>query len=266
MPLKLTVLSSPMDISLNRGIRHRTKFDWALLPILLLALLLRTQHLTALPIFHDEALYLHWAQQTVQRHDLGLALNQVSTLHIWLLAGLYNLSLSGLWLGRFVSALVGFLTVALCYAIGRQLYRRDVAIVAAALYAVFPLTVFHDRVAQNDSLLAFFIAILVWRSISWAYYGRVAEQFVIVLVFGLAFLTKKSAALWIPVPFLAMTMLRKQARLKALFLRLIGIAAGFALAMSGMVWFMQDSNVNRQIAEQTLFFMPADILLLWHTN
>ena len=152
----------------DRWAQHLKRFNGVLLVILLLALLLRLQELTRLPIFHDEALYLHWAQQTARKHDLTIALSEaVSTFQVWLLAGVYHLSPSALWLGRFVSASAGFLTTALCYAIARQIYaRKDVAAIAALLYALLPLAVFHDGLAQNDSLLTLFLAVFLWQSVS----------------------------------------------------------------------------------------------------
>jgi 4-amino-4-deoxy-L-arabinose transferase-like glycosyltransferase len=251
----------------DRWAQHLKRFNGVLLVILLLALLLRLQELTRLPIFHDEALYLHWAQQTAKKHDLGIALGEVSvsTFQVWLLAGLYNLAPSALWLGRFVSATAGFLTTTLCYAIARQIYaRKDVAAVAALLYALLPLAVFHDRLAQNDGLLTLFLAIFLWQSISWVRHGGILGAIILIVSFGLAFLTKRSAALWIPVPILAVIILGNRARLKTLSLHLLGLMTGFLLIAGLVVWLARNSV--SQIAQQTLFLRPNDLLSLWYTN
>ena len=250
----------------DRWAQHLKRFNGVLLVILLLALLLRLQELTRLPIFHDEALYLHWAQQTARKHDLTIALSEaVSTFQVWLLAGVYHLSPSALWLGRFVSASAGFLTTALCYAIARQIYaRKDVAAIAALLYALLPLAVFHDGLAQNDSLLTLFLAVFLWQSVSWARRGGILAPILLIVSFGLAFLTKRSAALWIPVPMLTMIMLGHKTQLKTRGLQLVGLMIGFLLIVGGVVWLAQNSI--GQIGQQTSFLRPNDLLSLWHTN
>jgi 4-amino-4-deoxy-L-arabinose transferase-like glycosyltransferase len=135
--------------------------SWLIMPIILmLAFALRLSNLELLPIFYDEAVYLEWARKTHDRLDLSIALNEVSTFQVWLIALFYGVSPSALWVGRFVSAMAGVLTAALCYAIAWQLYaNKRVAQLAALLYAVVPYAVFHDRLAQNDGILALFLAL-----------------------------------------------------------------------------------------------------------
>lgn len=125
--------------------RRKTKVDKALGLVLLLAFAVRLYHLDLLPVFHDEALYLYWAKQTVDKFDLTIALKEISTLQVWIIALFYKLSPSILWLGRFLTAITGVLTVAVCYGIGWQLYRdKSVAQLAAFIYAIIPYAVFHD--------------------------------------------------------------------------------------------------------------------------
>jgi hypothetical protein len=65
---------------------------------------------------------------------------------------------------RFPVALFGTFTVLLLYLLLNGLFGRDIAIVAAALWAVEPMAVGFDRIAKEDSLVLFFFLLtnLFW--------------------------------------------------------------------------------------------------------
>ncbi len=251
--------------SRRRSPTEKLRLDWILISILLLAFALRLINLTMLPIFYDEANYLRWAKQTVDKGDLGIALNEVSTLQVWLIALFYQLSPSALWIGRFVSVGVGLLLVALCYRLSWQLYaNKDIARLAALLYAVLPYALFHDRVAQNDGLLTLFVALVIWLSVRGIERPSLKYTLPLILAFGLAFLTKRSGILFFVVPGAALVILYGWPGLKQRWRWLLGVFVGFVGVTVPIVAISVGSG--DQLAAQTIFSANSRWLDIWAEN
>lgn len=242
--------------------------------ILLLAFVFRVVNLVHLPVFYDEACYIRWAQQTHDRLDLSIGLKAVSTLQIWILALFLDFSPSPLWIGRFVSVAAGVLTVAISYAIALQLYRsRRAAQLSALLYAVLPYALFHDRLAQNDGLLSFFLALVVYLSIRIFSLKNTKQRLILavwlVLVFGLALLTKRSGILFIGTPFLTGLILHTWTNLRHFWRWVIGVSMGLLLITLPITWIA--ASTSDQLAAQMTSLdwgsltslLPANVTELW---
>jgi 4-amino-4-deoxy-L-arabinose transferase-like glycosyltransferase len=235
----------------------------------MLAFALRLSNLELLPIFYDEALYLEWARKTYERLDLNIALNEVSTLQVWLIALFYGMSPSALWVGRFVSVMAGVLTAALCYAIAWELYaNKRVAQLAALLYAVVPYAVFHDRLAQNDGILALFLALVVYLTVLNVNYlrtrssGRPHKRFIpfvttlfLFLALGLAVLTKRSGILFMATPLLAVVILQGKVGLQQGWRWLIGACVGSVLIVIPII--IIASGTSDQLLNQVSSLDPS---------
>jgi len=238
--------------------------------ILALAFALRAANLTRLPVFYDEANYIRWAQQTHNRLDLSIGLKAVSTLQLWILALFLDFSPSSLWVGRFVSAMAGVLTVALSYAIARQLYHgRSTAQLAALLYAVIPYALFHDRLAQHDGLLSLFLALVVYLSIRIFSLKSAGARFALtpglILAFGLALLTKRSGILFIGTPFLAAFILRPRTDWRASWPWALGASIGLLLITLPLFW-ITAANAGDQLAAQVTAFDRNSLTALLAAN
>ncbi|MBP6471993.1 MAG: glycosyltransferase family 39 protein [Chloroflexi bacterium] len=106
---------------------------------------------------------------------------------------------------RWLSVLLGALTVWLAYRLGRQMVPGDarVGLLAAAALAFNPQFVFMTASVNNDVLTAVLGAALVWASVQAATKPRLRLFGWLGLLMGLALLTKFALlALW-PLPFLA---------------------------------------------------------------
>jgi 4-amino-4-deoxy-L-arabinose transferase-like glycosyltransferase len=127
--------------------------------ILLLAFILRIYRLTALPIFVDEAIYIRWAQ--VMRAEETLRFLPLSDgkqpLFMWSVIPFLKLFADPLFAGRFTSVLTGLATVVGVFLVGKLLFKsKRVGFLAAVIYAISPFSVFFDRMALVDSMLAAF--------------------------------------------------------------------------------------------------------------
>ncbi len=121
-----------------------TRARWALLAILVLAAALRFYRAAEMPLRADEASSLFLARQDLQdivrvfvTSDPHMPLYFL-ILHFWMLAaGISELA------ARFPAIFVGVLSVALTYALGRQLFPRrpQIALIGAALIALNPFLI-----------------------------------------------------------------------------------------------------------------------------
>jgi 4-amino-4-deoxy-L-arabinose transferase-like glycosyltransferase len=125
-----------------------------ILSIALIALGLRLWNLGHLPIFSDEAMYIHLAQWV---HDAPaeFALTRFegkNPLFFGLNAIAFFLFNDPLIAGRMVSVAAGMAGLAGVYCIGRFLFSSAHGLLATLLYAVCPYVLFFDRLALVDTL------------------------------------------------------------------------------------------------------------------
>ncbi len=126
--------------------------------ILLLALFLRTYNLFSIPIFADEAIYVRWSQ--VMRAVASLRFLPLSDgkqpLFMWVTIPFLKIFSDPMIAGRAVSILSGIGTLVGIFLLTDKLFGKKPALFASLLYAVSPFTVFFDRMALVDSMLAMF--------------------------------------------------------------------------------------------------------------
>jgi len=120
---------------------------------------LRLYHLTILPIFADEAIYIRWAQ--VMKAEETLRFLPLSDgkepLFMWAIIPFLKFIHNPLFAGRLVSVLSGFGTMIGISYLSYLLFKsKKVALVAALMYAISPFAFFFDRMALVDSMLSMF--------------------------------------------------------------------------------------------------------------
>lgn len=120
--------------------------------------ILRLPNLTLQPIFVDEAIYIRWAQIMKAEPTLRfISLTDGKTpLFMWLMIPLFKISGDPLFAGRFLSVIAGFFTLLGGFTLGWKYFNKQTAFWAALLIAVTPFSVFFDRMALVDSMLAAF--------------------------------------------------------------------------------------------------------------
>jgi 4-amino-4-deoxy-L-arabinose transferase-like glycosyltransferase len=102
----------------------------------------------------DEQMYHEWAQQIAGGDWLGHEVFLNGPLYPYLLGGLYALVGPSLAVARILQALVGTLTCALTWWVGRQRFAPAVALGGAALLAVNPMLIFYESALLVDAFLA----------------------------------------------------------------------------------------------------------------
>jgi len=172
--------------------------------LLALYLVTRMTHLTVLPIFGDEAVYLHWAEMI--REDAGnlwisLEADNKKPFLFWLLAAGLRMFPDPLWAGRMVSVAAGAFSLVGIYCVGRRLHSVRAGQVAACLYIVSPYHLFFDRMVYESSLIDCIFIWTIWLTLAllrkencFLLYGLLA------LLVGLGLLTHSFAVLFVFLP------------------------------------------------------------------
>lgn len=122
-------------------------------------LFLRLIHLNIIPVFVDEAIYIRWSQ--IMKNEASLRFLPQSDgkqpLFMWITISFFKISRDPLLAGRLVSVVAGFVSMlgvgVLAYFLTASLLS---GLFAGLIYSLVPFTVFFDRMALVDSLLAMF--------------------------------------------------------------------------------------------------------------
>ena len=154
--------------------------------------LLRLPNLTLQPIFADEAIYIRWAQVIKAESTLRfLPLSDGKTpLFMWSMIPLFKFIQDPLFAGRFLSVISGFFTLLGVFFLARKVFNTRTAFWAGLLYVITPYTVFFDRMALVDSMLAAFTVWIVYFSIWLINSLRLDLSMILGYLLGGAILTK----------------------------------------------------------------------------
>lgn len=172
-------------------IKHR-KEVLVLAIIIILYFILRLPNLTLQPIFADEAIYIRWAQVMRAEQTLRfLPLSDGKTpLFMWAMIPLFKFIHDPLLAGRFLSVISGFFTLLGVFFLSRKAFNARVAFWAILLYVITPYTVFFDRMALVDSMLAAFTVWIVYFVILLVRSLRLDIAMILGYLLGGAILTK----------------------------------------------------------------------------
>jgi len=175
------------------------------LGVLLLGLILRLYHLTIIPVFADEAIYIRWSQIMASEPTLRfLPLSDgKQPLFMWILMFYVKKLGDPLFAGRLLSAVSGMGSMIGLFLLTYHVFKSKVAAVASSFFwAISPLSLFFDRMALVDSLLTCFGIWILFISLHLAEKVRLDLAMMIGFLLGLASLTKSPAlffAVLIPV-------------------------------------------------------------------
>lgn len=220
-------------------IREWKWFGAGLVVILVLALFLRIYHLTILPVFADEAIYIRWSQIMASEPTLRfLPLSDgKQPLYMWVLMFLVRRLGDPLFTGRLVSALAGIGTLLGVMGVSYLLFNSKKSTLASGLFwALSPFALFFDRLALVDSLLTCLIVWTLFLGILTARTRRFDMAILTGFALGFAALTKSSAifaaGLLIFVWILGDFGKKKQRKLRVIWAGfLMMVIYGIALAM-----------------------------------
>ena len=214
---------------MERVLKHKFQIAIGLL-IILTFFGLRLPNLTLQPIFADEAIYIRWAQVMRAEPTLRfLPLTDGKTpLFMWVLMPVLKFIPDPLLAGRLLSVATGFLTLIGVFLLTRKVFGVKAGFFASLLYATTPYTVFFDRMALVDSMLASFTIWIIYFAILLNQKLRLDLAMILGYLLGGALLTKTPAMihlLILPISILGFKKGRKNlVKIITLWIVAIGIA------------------------------------------
>jgi len=193
---------------------------------------IRIFHLLSLPVFTDEAIYMRWAQ--IAKQDAAERFISLSDgkqpLYVWVTMMLMRFIHDPLLAGRFVSVLSGAATAIGLFFLTNELFKnRKIALIASAIYVIFPFALVYDRMAMYDSMVATFIVWGMYIEVLLVKKIRLDLSLIAALIIGAGMLVKTNT--FFNLYFLPLTAVLfdfKQKNIKKQFIRwvvYIGIAA-----------------------------------------
>lgn len=179
-----------------KQILHRYKKEIILILALgLIHFSTRLFHLTLIPIFTDEAIYIRWAE--IARYDAYWRFISLSDgkqpLFVWLMMVAIPFFKNPLLAGRLVSVLTGAMSAVGLYFLAKELFKnKTVGLLAAVFYIAYPFAFVYDRMALMDSMVgtfvvwALFFELLLMRTL------RLDVALILGMIMGGAMMTKSS--------------------------------------------------------------------------
>lgn len=140
------------------GAAPSRRAGWALVALAALALLLRFYRIGHQSLWVDELLTIQAAEIGGRMSAAAFFGNVQGPLHALLVHAVAWLSRSEVAL-RSISAVAGAATVPVLYALGRDLWGRRAGLIAAALGALSPFSVWYGQEVRNYALLMLFAAL-----------------------------------------------------------------------------------------------------------
>ncbi len=175
--------------------------DWKLvlivLPLILVfAFVIRIYHLTVLPVFADEAIYIRWSQ--VMGAEATLRFLPLSDgkqpLFMWVLMFIVRRFSDPLFISRLLSTFSGMGTILGIFFLTNLLFKnKKIALLSSFLWAVCPIAFFFDRMALVDSMLTMFGVWTLLFAVITAQTKRLDTAMIGGFFLGFALLTKSPA-------------------------------------------------------------------------
>lgn len=231
---KLSNQKKPNEPSLARFIMRyiRIPFVALLFALFFLFLFLRLIHLTQVPIFNDEAIYLDWGWREITKPGmLFYSLYDAKQPVIMWLFGISQILFSDqLFAGRFVSVIFSVLSFWAIYAIGKRTLTKAQTALALFLYSIIPLFSFFDRQALMESGIS---CCILWSTYLFLRYEEkptIVRATLLGVILGIGFLSKSSILIPTGLFFLGMILLlSKKNELEARVQGLVGCVVGWVL-------------------------------------
>lgn len=181
--------------------------DWIpLATVLLIALGIRLVYLylyQSLPDWEQLSLdnYYHhnWALSLVDGNLIGGTTYFRAPFYIYCLALVYKLFTISLWSARLFGLVVGLLTVAVTYFLGRRAFDRKTGLVAAMVYACYPYAVYFEMELLLVSLFTLLLTAAIWSAQRWNQAANFRIGLLTGLLLGLASITRPTALALVPV-------------------------------------------------------------------
>ncbi|HZJ18563.1 MAG TPA: glycosyltransferase family 39 protein [Patescibacteria group bacterium] len=239
------------------GFIKRYRFEVLLsLGIIASYFLIRTASLLSMPIFTDEAIYLRWAQTSL--NDASWRFISLTDgkqpMFVWVAMIFMKFIEDPLTAGRLVSVFTGFFTLIGLWFLSFELFKnKKISFLATILYVFYPFAQVYDRMALMDSMVGAFSVWALYFSVLLIRKVRLDVAYTLGFVIGGGALTKSSnffSMYLLPFVFVLFDFSNKKSKrfLKAILLSVFAvlIAQGmyFTLKLSPLFQMIETKNAT----------------------
>ncbi len=252
------------------------KKDW-LIVFGLIGMYLATRliNLTLLPIFTDEAIYIHWSKlawKDASWRFVSLT-DGKQPLHTWGMIPLLKLFRDPLFAGRMFSVLSGFFTLLGLVILLRVLWNKKAAYLGAFIYIFTPYYLFFDRLALIDSGVTAFAVWILLFSLLLVKQLRLDFALMFGILAGLGTLAKSTVrlfflpSLYLPFIYFFNFKTKRINLIKIInFLLLFAVVAGLSLViyniqrLSPFLHFVEEKNKTFVLTLPQFLQKPLEVL------
>ncbi len=196
-----------------------SEWKWVILGgflLLVFAFGIRLYHLTLLPVFADEAIYIRWSQ--VMNAEPTLRFLPLSDgkqpLFMWFLMFYIKHMSDPLFAGRILSVFSGIGTLLGIFGVSYLLFKNKlVSLLSAFIWAICPLSFFFDRMALVDSMMTMFGVWTLFFGILTTKTKRLDMALITGFSFGFGMLTKSPAIFFLLLLLVTWILVRKSKEL-----------------------------------------------------
>jgi 4-amino-4-deoxy-L-arabinose transferase-like glycosyltransferase len=169
---------------------------FSLAAIIILYFFTRLFNILMLPIFTDEAIYIHWIQ--VATNDPSWRFISLTDgrqpMYVWAGIFFYKAISDPLLAGRLVSVGTGFLSTIGMFFLGWELFKnKKIGLLTSFLYVLYPFSLVYDKMALYDSMVAMFIIWILYFTVLLVRHVRFDLGMILGMVIGGGMLTKTNA-------------------------------------------------------------------------
>ena len=169
---------------------------FSIIGICILYFFTRLFHILSLPIFTDEAIYIHWSQ--VAGNDASWRFISLTDgkqpMYVWIAMLVLKVIKDPLLGGRLVSVGAGFVSMVGMFFVTRELFKNNkIALYSSLFYVLYPFSLIYDKLAVYDSLVATFMIWILYFSILLVRHVRLDLGMILGMVIGAGMLTKTNA-------------------------------------------------------------------------
>jgi len=232
----------------------------------------RIINLTKLPIFTDEAIYIHWAKlawKDASWRFVSLTDGR-QPIQTWATIPLLKIFEDPLFAGRMFGVLSGAFSFVGLFTLITVLFGKRYAYISSLLYIFNPYFLFYERMALVDALVnGFFIWFLIGGIVIWKY-RRLDITLMFGLLAGMALLSKSTIRIFFPILFLVPFFMyeKKDFKLRTLtyyVLMIFVIGLSFALyniqRLSPFMQFIEQKNTTFVLSIPQFLSHPLNPLL-----
>lgn len=240
--------------------------------LLIFYFITRVFHLTTIPIFNDESIYirygLHERLEEVSQHYSLLIGKEPLMPNLYAISGLlFNNLLFG---ARLVTVIFGFLTLLGVYKFCKKYFSKKIALTASFLYIICPFILFFDRLALMDSPVSTIAIWSLYFALRLLEIPNIKNALILGGIVGVGFWTKSTSYFYFFLPIIALifySVKNKKVDIeKAKFFSISSIVALFIFSLLYFDPLFKNLVEQRKIYSYGFSFIFTFPIEVWRNN